>query len=331
MVQLQHLGKKYRFSKFHIEPVPPGLIVEGRVLDVPQVGDLIQHALKRQKISIKTAVASVNYSDVMVKRLRAQKSMNERELEQWVEFEIGKFVPYPTNELSVDYKIDEVQSNDVENQIVVTACRRQAVDNAVECLEQAGLEPHAVDVSNQALLRAAAGDLEGFAGGARNDLTAIIDVGMSTLRFYVFSNADMVYYRDEPFGASYLVDEFASEYRLSNHKAHQAIYAQRMPKGYKERVLKPFVKSFLKEVERGMYAFESSGTPGQIARVLLVGGSVQVPNMESILAKKLHIDVKLMNPITDLRKSGRMDIKKINKLAPQLAHACGLAMWTGTR
>ena len=328
LVQLAHLNKHFKLDKFHVEPVPRGLIVEGRVVDVSQVADIIQIALKQNNLSCVSAVASVGYSDVIVKRLRAQKGMRARELEQWVEFEVDKFVPYPMEELSLDFYIDEARSNDAEDELVVTTCRKQAVESVTECLELAGLEPHAIDVSNQALFRAAMAGPEGLSGST-SDLTAIIDVGMSTTRLYVFSGDNMVYHRDEAFGASYLVDGFASHYSLSNDKAHQALYRQRMPKGYKRQVLKPFIKLFLKEIERVMYAFKSSGATGQIARVLLAGGCIQVPEIESIVAKKLRTDVRFMNPMTDLKKAGRLDIKKLNRLAPQLAHACGLAMWEG--
>ncbi len=327
LVQLAHMNKHFKLDKFHIEPVPRGLIVEGRVVDVSQVADIIQIALKQNNLSCVSAVASVGYSDVIVKRLRAQKGMRARELEQWVELEVDKFVPYPMEELSLDFYIDEAHSSDAEDELVVTTCRKQTVESVTECLELAGLEPHAIDVSNQALFRAATADPEDFVSGSTSDLTAIIDVGMSTTRFYVFSGDNMVYHRDEAFGASSLVDGFASHYGLSNDKAHQALYSQRMPKGYKRQVLKPFVKLFLKEIERVMYAFKSSGATGQIAKVLLAGGCMQVPEIESILSKKLRTDVRFMNPMTDLKKAGRLDIKKLNRLAPQLAHACGLAMW----
>jgi type IV pilus assembly protein PilM len=331
MVQLEHLNKKFRLAKFHIEPMPRGLIVEGRVMDVSQLSETLQRVLKEQKISVKAVVASVNYTDVIVKRLRSKKGMRERELEQWVEYEVDKFVPYTMDELNLDFEIDEAQSNELEDEIVVTACRKQAVEGIVECVEKAGLEPYAVDISNQALLRAGASDLEGFAGGGLNDLTAIIDVGMSTTRFYVFSGQNMVYHRDEAFGANYLIDDFASEYKISADKAHAMLYKNKMPKAYKENVLKPYVKSFLNEIERGMYAFESSGTRGQIARVLLVGGSVQIPDIENILSKKLRIDVKLMNPLASIKKPSRINANMLNEFGPQLAHACGLAMWKGPK
>lgn len=332
VVQLEHLKKnKFRLDKFHIEPLPRGLIVEGKVIDAPQVVEALDRVLRQQKISTKSAVASINYSDVIVKRLRAQKDMGERDLEQWIELEVDKFVPYPIDELNLDYHVDESQSSDTEDEIVVTTCQKQAVESVVDCIEQAGLDPYAIDVSNQALLRAATNDLEGFADGDLNDLTAIIDLGMSVMRFYVFAGKNMVYHRDEAFGANYLLDDFSSEYRVSSDEAHAMLYKGEMPKDYKVKVLKPYIKSFLGEVERGMYAFESSGTDGEIARVLLAGGSVQVPNIESIIAKKLHIDVKLMNPLAKMKKSNSLDTKKANDLAPQLAHACGLAMWARSK
>ena len=84
----------------------------------------------------------------------------------------------------------------------------------------------------------------------------------------------------------------------------------------------------VKEVERGMLAFEASGVDGQISRVLLAGGSARVGGLEKILHNLIQKDTKTLSTLTLLRAGKKIEPKSLHSQAPQLALACGLAMWT---
>jgi Tfp pilus assembly PilM family ATPase len=77
-----------------------------------------------------------------------------------------------------------------------------------------------------------------------------------------------------------------------------------------------------------MLAFEASGVDGQISRVLLAGGSGRVGGLAKILRKRIQVDVKTMDAITLLPAGRKINSDRIRSQSPQLALACGLAMWT---
>ena len=138
----------------------------------------------------------------------------------------------------------------------------------------------------------------------------------------------MVYQREEPFGARILVDDIVAEYSMAEDKALHAIYHRQLPPSYKTRVLKPYVKLMIKEVERGMLAFDASGVEGQISRVLLAGGSARVGGLANIIQKRIQVDVKVLDALSLLRAGRKVESGSIRSTSPQLALACGLAMWT---
>lgn len=327
LVQLARGGKTHTVQGVAIIPVPRNLFVEGQAVDGEQIGALIKQSLREHKINAKDAVACVNFSDVISKRLLVRADLRDRDLEQWIEYEVDKFVPFPVADLNIDYHFIDGSDDTREREVQVIACRKQTVEHLKLCIESAGLNPVAIDVAHHALVRASKSVVQSMAGGGMNDLTAIIDIGMSSTRFYVFAGDKMVYQREEPFGGGALVANVATEFSMSEGKAHQAIYQKQLPPSYTENVLKPYIKLMLKEIERGLLAFESSGIEGQVARVLLSGGSSRVGGLDKIVHKRVRVDVKTLDPLSLFRMGKHLDDDIVRSQAPQLAMACGLALW----
>ncbi len=327
LVDLAHSGKTYTVRNVAIKPVHRSLFVEGQTLDPEQVGALIKQAIRENKISTKEAVACVNFSDVISKRMMVRSDLRDRELEQWIEFEVDKFVPFPVADLNIDYHFIGDHDGSQEREVQVVACRSQTVEQVTDSIEAAGLKPVAIDVEHNALERASRPVVQSMAGAGVNDLTAIVDIGMSSTRFYVFASDNMVYQREEPFGGGALVANAAVEYSMSEDKAHQAIYQNQFPQSYTENVLKPYIKLMLKEIERGLLAFEASGVDGKIARLLLAGGSSRVGGLHKIVHKRIRVDVRALDPLSLFRVGRKLDNETLRSQAPQLALACGLAMW----
>jgi type IV pilus assembly protein PilM len=328
LVQITHHKNSQIVTNVAIEPLHRGLFVEGQIVDAEQIGTLIRHTMTQHKFTARQAVACVNFADIISKRLMVRGDLRAQELEQWIEFEIEKFVPFPVSELNLDYQVaQETEQDDEEREVLVTACRRATISKIQSCLEFAELEPLCIDVAYNAMERASRLVIQGMTGGGVNGLTALIDVGTSSMRFYVYQGEEMVYQREEPFGARMLIDDIVSEYSMDEDKALQAIYNKQLPPSYKTKVLKPYVKPMVKEIERGMLAFEASGVEGEIDRVLLAGGSARVGGLEHILEKRIKKEVKTLSTLSLLPASKKISSQRLQSQAPQMAIACGLAMW----
>ncbi len=329
LVQIARNSKSQTVTNVAIEPMHRGLFVEGQIVDAEQIGTLIRHTLTQYNFTAKQAITCVNFSDIISKRLMVRADLRGRELEQWIEFEVDKFVPFPVTELNLDYQFSEENTEAAEREVLVTACRKNTIDKIQSCLEFAELEPLCIDVAHNALERASRPVMESMEeGSGSNDLTALVDVGTSSMRFYVYEGENMVYQREEPFGARILIDDIVAEYSMSEDKAVHAIYHKQLPPSYKLKVLKPYVKPMVKEIERGMLAFEASGVDGQIARVLLAGGSARVGGLTKILEKRIQKDIRTLDALSLLRAGKKIEPNSLHSQAPQLALASGLAMWT---
>lgn len=330
LVQVARKGNMYNVERIAIEPLDRGLFVERTILDTAQVGSVIYRALERNGFSAKQAVACVNYGDIIAKRLYVRADLNPQELEQWIEFEVDKFVPFPVSELNMDYQFVGEKDEDGRREMQVIACRKQTIDNLVSCIESATLEPAAVDVVYQALSRARGKVVEPEADTGVISLSMIIDIGVSSTRFYVCDVDEVVYQRDEPFGGGYLISEMAAEFSMSEDAAHMAIYQNDLPSGYQKKIVKPYLDWLLREIERAILAFEASSVKGQISTILLAGGSARLAGLDSIIHESVRLDVRVLDPFSAPNVDVTLKDSDVWSLAPHLAQACGLAMWSAT-
>lgn len=330
LVQVACKGNTYNVERVAIEPLDRSLFVERKILDTAQVGAIIYSALDRHGFSAKQAVACVNYGDIISKRLSVRADLNPRELEQWIEFEVAKFVPFPVAELNMDYRFLSDKSEDGRREMQVIACRKQTIDGLVSCINSAKLEPAAVDIAYEALIRSAGLVPHAEPGLSARNLNMIVDIGASSTRFYVCEGREMVFQRDEPFGGGFLISEMAAEYSMLEESAHQAIYRNELPEDYHEMILKPYIDWILRELERAILAFEASNTQGEITTILLAGGSARIADLDKTIHKRVRLDVKFLNPFSSPEVDVTTTDPDVWSLAPQLATACGLAMWSAT-
>lgn len=326
LVQLKHTGKGYIIENYASETLPEGLYKNGRILETEQISEILAHQLKNHKFTAKKAVACVQADDIISKKLLVRADLNTFELAQWIQFEVDKFIPFPVSELNVDYQFTTRNNKEFEREVHVIACRKQTISDINDCLAGAGLEPVAIDVIYHALERAGRIVVKRMPK-TPNNITAIFDVGVASSRFYVFNQDEMIFQRTESVGAHDLIDDISSEFSMSKEAAQLALHRKQLPPSYKKAILKPYAKLLIKEAEQGITAFNAINADEQICQLLLAGGSTRIGGLAKIMAKRLQIGVETLHGASLLKMSRRVDRTLLNSMAPQLAVACGAAMW----
>jgi len=67
--------------------------------------------------------------------------LKDSDLEEQINIEALHFIPYPIDEVNLDYEVMGKSANsDEENDVLLVACRRTIVDNYIDSVESAGLE-----------------------------------------------------------------------------------------------------------------------------------------------------------------------------------------------
>ncbi|USD37886.1 MULTISPECIES: type IV pilus biogenesis protein PilM [Ferrimonas] len=145
-------------------------------IDPSDGADALAAAMKRLRQQLpagsERGATAVSGATVMTKVITMEAGLNDLELETQIEIEADSLIPYPLDEVNLDFeRLDSIDGNRVE--ILLSACRREDVHARVEALAAAELRTEVVDVEAYALGRAAAMMV------VSETVVALVEVGVS--------------------------------------------------------------------------------------------------------------------------------------------------------
>ena len=193
LLQLSRHGSSYRIDHFAIEPLPSGVIVEKSVQDIEAISDAIQSAVRNSGSNSKYCAVAVSGSAVFTKTISLPADLAEADIESQVQIEANQYIPYPLDEISLDFEVLGASPRNADMvDILLAASKNENVESRQDALEALGLKAKVVDVESFAIANAF--ELIRERDGIRSTETiGIFDIGfdLSTLLNFV-SSADII-------------------------------------------------------------------------------------------------------------------------------------------
>lgn len=320
-------GVRYRVESYGVETLPPNSVVENNIADVEAVGQAIKKVVKKSGTRAKDAAVAVSGASVITKTISMAASLSEKELESQIELEADQYVPYPLEEVNLDFEVlGPTEKNPEMVDVLLAACRSETVDDRVSALELGGLSAAVIDVEAYALERAC-GELASQWPNGGEDLTvAVADVGASTTTLNVLHNNNTIYTREQNFGGRQLTEEIQRRYGLSLEEAGMAKRNGGLPDNYATEVLDPFKEAVSQQVNRAIQFFLGATPYNNVDLVILAGGTSSIPGVDELVQDRLGVDVLLANPFTNMSIASRVKSQSLSNDAPAMMIACGLAL-----
>lgn len=327
VLELAKNGDSYRVERFAAEPVPQNAIVEHAITEVEQVAEVVQRAVKRSGTKLKNAAVAVASTHVITKVIKIPKGLGENELHTQVEMEAEHYVPYPLDEVNLDYQvIPSIDDESEEDELLMAACRKEIIDDYISVLEDAGMKPQVVDIETYAMENACSLITEHMPGGGLEKTIAVLDIGSTTTNINVLHNNQSVYTRDHAFGGRQLTEEIQRRYGLSFEEAGLAKKQGGLPDNYQTDVLRPFMEALCQEGMRALQFFYSSTNFNSVDQILLAGGCAQIAGIDELVAARIGVPTLVANPFTSMSLASRIKPQLISNDAASLMITCGLAM-----
>ena len=326
LLELSREGDRYRVESYAVAPLPPEAVVEKNVNQVETVGTLIHDLVVRSKTRAKHAVAAVSGSAVIIKTIAMPAGLSEEDLEAQLTVEADQYIPYPLEEVSLDFEeLGPVPGREDQVNILLAACRQENIESRVDALEVAGLTPAIMDVEVFAMERAMA-LLQTQMPASGPQTVAMVDIGASMTTLSVFADGESVYTREQLFGGKQLTDEIMNRYDLSFEEAGRAKKQGGLPEDYEREVLEPFREAVVQQVSRSLQFFFSSSDYTQLDAIVLCGGVSAIEGLSSLIEERLNTPTIVANPFADMSVGPRVNAQALANDAPAMMVACGLAM-----
>ncbi len=328
MVELSASGKgTYRLEGYSIAAIPKDAIVDGNISGLEQVSDAVKLAWKLLGSREKRTALALPSAAVITKKVMMSADLREADMEAQVEAEANQYIPFPLEEVNIDFQvIGPAPSNPDEVEVLIAASRKEKIEDRVAAAEDAGLKVTVMDVDTYATEAAYSLVVNQLPNAGKDQTVMIIDIGAVMMHINVLQDNKSVYIREQAFGGSQLTQEIQRRFGLSIEEAEIAKRKGGLPESYDNEVLQPFMLSLSTEVARALQFFTSSTQYNRVDHIVLAGGCAAIPAVDVMVQDRTQVNTIIANPFQSMSLGSKVKQQQVAIDAPALMVACGLAM-----
>ena len=326
-VLLQETDAGMRLEALAIEPMPKGAMSERSIQDIEAIGNVIAKLKRKIPKSVQTAAVAVSGQTVITKVIFMDVSLTDAELESQIAIEADSLIPYPLDEVNIDFEklaINEADPSKVN--VLLSAARTESVQARVGALETANLKAAVVDVETYALSRAMDVYYQQLPSDAYNKCVAVVDIGAVLMLVSVVQEGETIYTRDQVFGGDQYTNSIVAYYNKSFDEAEIGKTTGDLPPNYTFEVLAPFQTSLLQQVRRAVQMFLTTSGKDQVDYIVLTGGTAMIEGLDRLLIEELGIHTVVAEPFANIEISPKIDRNMLQRHRTQFAIATGLAL-----
>jgi len=312
-------------KNFGIVDIAHGAIEEGTINDPEIVAESIQQLLKSCGIKENNVAVSIGGYSVIVKKIIIQ-TMAEEQLQETIHFEAEQYIPFDISDVNLDFQIlGESESNPNQMDVVLVAAKKEMVDDYINLVNLAGLNPCIIDVEAFALQNCFETNYD-----FQKENIALIDIGASKTSLNILKDAVSVFMRDVSLGCGQINQKIMSLIECTFEEAEELKYGNkpdRLSPDDLKGIVSSVVSDWCTEIRRALDFFYSTYPEDKIKRIVLSGGGANIAEFRDLLATEASAEVETMNPFLSFPiENKKIDEEYIKQIAPQAAICMGLAI-----
>jgi len=312
-------------THFGIVDIAHGAIEEGTINDPETVAESIKQLFKSYNIKESNVAVSIGGYSVIVKKISVQ-TMDEEKLQETIHFEAEQYIPFDISDVNLDFQIlGESESNPGQMNVFLVAAKKEMVNDYINLVNLAGLNPCIVDVEAFALQNTFEANYD-----LQSENTALIDIGASKTSLNILKGNSSLFMRDVSLGCGQINQKIMSLIECSFEEAEQLKYGDKPDKLTAEDlkgIISSVVADWCTEIRRALDFFYSTYPEDQIKRIILSGGGANIEEFRELLATEASAEVESINPFKNFEIDKKnFDDSFIKQIAPQAAISMGLAM-----
>src|ERR1700736_2588295 len=322
-VELKATKGGYELVSFGTEHLAQDTVVDGAIMDAPQVANAIGKIFDAQRIKTKNVATSVSGHSVIVKRVPLP-LMTEDELYDRIPSEASQHIPFDIADVNLSYQL--LESMDAQMDVLLVAVKKDKILNHTNVLAQAGKTPVVVDIDAFGLQNCFEVNYDPDAG----QVVALLNVGASVMNINIVRGWTPLFTRDVSVGGNQYTDALQKELDLSFEDAEKLKMGGTLAGVSEEQrtaILRSVSDILILEIQKTFDFFRATASGENIRRIFLGGGTTRVPGLLDLLKEEFAMPVEELYPFRKIAiNSGRHDENQLRELAPRLAIAVGPAL-----
>lgn len=328
LLQLSGRAGNYRVEAFASVPLDADTTADNPVTEPELLGEAIRQTVKRSGSKPGKAAIAVSSSSVITKTINMPVDLSEEEIEQQIVYEADQYIPYPVDEVSLDFQMLGPAGNDPDmQQVLLVACRRETVEAYTAAVEAAGLEVGLVDVESYALQNACNLLTGQMPGGGQDVTVAVFDFGSTNTAVNIVADNETIYTRNQSFGGQQLLQDIQRHYDISASQATIKLHNNQLDGAFTQTLLPRFAAQMAQQINQSLQFFYSASSEhDHIDQIMIAGGCAILPDIDRLLEDNIHIPTVTVNPLAGMTVAPVAKHNGVEKQAPALMVAAGLAL-----
>ena len=135
LLELSRRGDKFHVETYAVEPLPANAVNDKQISDPKVVGEVVARAVSRAGTRTKHAAVAVAGAAVISKVIQLPRMLSEDDMEEQIKVEADQYIPYPLDEVAIDFEVVGVSPRSAERVEVLLA----ADETTAQKLEAEGL------------------------------------------------------------------------------------------------------------------------------------------------------------------------------------------------
>lgn len=321
-----------RDSVYHVQgygsvAFPEDAVTEKEIKKTELVTNALTQAIAEARIGAKHAALAMPSSMVITKVIQMDAKFKESELETQIELDANRHIPYPLDEVNLDFTVLGPNFKDeTKIDVLIAASRSDQVDSRVDVVTEAGLTAKVMDVESYAIERVLPLLLEQLPDQGEDKIVGVMNLGSTVSSLTVLEKMSIIYTREEAFGGKQLTEAIRTRFEMTLDQAESAKRSGKLPPEYQEEVFIPFKESIAGQISNSLQFFFSSADMTQIDCLLLAGGSATIEGLCEVVQARLGVPTVVANPFVNMSVASHLNRDELMKNGPSLLIACGLAL-----
>lgn len=326
MVELDGKVNSLNLVSLGYENLPDNTIVDGQIMELNVVSDVIQSVCSNHQINANQVVTGVSGHSVIIKNI-VLPPMSQEELEESIDWHAEEHIPYDLSDVNLDYQV--TAETPEATQVLIAACKRERIDNIKQAIQLAGKQPIVIDVDTFALQNCYEINYQPDA----SQVVTLLNIGASTMNVNIVQGTRSLFTRDITVGGSQFTDVLQRSLGLSFQQAEAVKRGvSEAVEGLEEKSIEPLMSNVTEivamEIQKtfDFYRATSEDNETVVQKILISGGGSKLAGLAEDLSARLELPVEVLDPFRNIKVDTRkFDPDYLSEIMPEMAVAVGLA------
>jgi len=295
----------------------------GREAPMERVAEAIAAASAKAGVADAFVATGLAGRNVVVRFIELPR-MSQQDAAGAISYEAEQFIPFDTSECLMDYQVLDPEGTSRRMAAVIVAAKRDYVEERMEALTKAGLQPRVVDVEAFAALNA-------FTRKRRwqdGETVGVVNLGAQITSLCILRDGIPAFGREVNLAGDHLTEAVAKGAKLELAEA-EALKRANADVAHLEgpmTYLGQMLEELSAELRMSFDYFENQSGGSSVSRVFVSGGTGKLRNIDKYLGDALRQPVEIWNPLEGLVTDEELRSPELEEAAPLAAVAVGLAL-----